>query len=178
MEFVHRLDRWAYALAPAFVILVLMLASLIPLRLPFLPSVATLLPLMAVFHFSLHRPAAVPPLALLLLGLLFDLLQYGPGAPLGVSALQFLLVWRIVSSSRKYLLAVSFAFIWLLYAVVVGAAVTLAWLLTSLLSATLVDPWPALLQYVVSLFLYPILGWVLGRNRLVETAPGVIGGRP
>jgi hypothetical protein len=31
-----------------------------------------------------------------------------------------------------------------------------------------VDPWPALLQYVVSLFLYPILGWLLGRNRLVE----------
>lgn len=168
MEFLHRLDRWAYALAPAFVILVLMLASLIPLRLPFLPSVATLLPLMAVFHFSLHRPTAVPPPALLLFGLLFDLLQYGPGAPLGVSALQFLLIWRVVSASRKYLLEVSFAFIWLLYALIVGAAMVLAWLLTSLLSVSLIDPWPALLQYVVSLFLYPILGWLLGRNRLVE----------
>jgi rod shape-determining protein MreD len=171
MELLQRLDRWAYALAPAFVILLLMLASLIPLRLPFLPSVATLLPLMAVFHFSLHRPAAVPPPALLMFGLLFDLLQYGPGAPLGVSSLQFLLVWRAVSSSRKYLLEVSFAFIWLLYALVVGAAMALAWLLTSLLSASLIDPWPALLQYVVSLFLYPILGWLLGRNRIVEASP-------
>ena len=170
IEFLQRLDRWAYALAPAFVVLLLILLSLVPLRLPFLPSVATLLPLMAVFHFSLHRPTSVPPLALLLFGLLFDLLQYGPGAPLGVSALQFLLVWRIVSSSRKYLLEVSFAFIWLLYAVVLGAAVTVAWLLASLLSASLVDPWPALLQYVVSLFLYPILGWILGRNRLIEVA--------
>jgi rod shape-determining protein MreD len=168
MELLHRLDRLAYALAPAFVIALLMLASLIPLRLPFLPSVATLLPLMAVFHFSLHRPAAVPAPALLLFGLLFDLMQYGPGAPLGVSALQFLLVWRVVSSSRKYLLEVSFAFIWLLYALVVGAAVTLAWLLGALLLVSFVDPWPALLQYVVSLFLYPILGWLLGRNRLVE----------
>ncbi|MBM3622804.1 MAG: hypothetical protein FJX20_19155 [Alphaproteobacteria bacterium] len=170
MEFLHRLDRLAYALAPAFVILLLMLASLIPLRVPFLPSVATLLPLMAVFHFSLHRPAAVPAPALLLFGLLFDLLQYGPGAPLGISALQFLLVWRVVSSSRKYLLEVSFAFIWLLYALVVGAAVTLAWVLGALLQASLVDPWPALLQYVVSLFLYPILGWLLGRNRLAEAS--------
>ena len=170
MELLHRLDRIAYALAPAFVILLLMLVSLVPLRLPFVPSVATLLPLMAVFHFSLHRPAAVPPPALLLFGLLFDLLQYGPGAPLGVSAVQFLLIWRVVSSSRKYLLEVSFAFIWVLYAVVVGAAVALAWLLTSLLSATIVDPWPALLQYVVSLFLYPILGWLLGRNQLVEVS--------
>lgn len=168
MEFLYRLDRMAYALAPAFVILLLMLASLIPLRLPFLPSVATLLPLMAVFHFSLHRPSAVPPLALLLFGLLFDLLQYGPGAPLGVSALQFLLIWRVVSSSRKYLLEVSFAFIWLLYALVMGAAVSLAWLLGVLLLVSFVDPWPALLQYVVSLFLYPILGWLLGRSRLVE----------
>lgn len=168
MDFLHRLDRMAYVLTPAFVILLLILASLIPLRLPFLPSVATLLPLMAVFHFSLHRPAAVPPSALLLFGLLFDLLQYGPGAPLGVSALQFLLVWRVVSSSRKYLLEVSFAFIWLLYALVIGAAVTLAWLLGALLLVSFVDPWPALLQYVVSLFLYPILGWLLGRNRLVE----------
>ena len=140
MEFVYRLDRWITGLTPAFVILMLILASLIPLRLPFLPSVATLLPLMAVFHFSLHRPTSVPPLALLLFGLLFDLLQYGPGAPVGISALQFLLVWRIVSSSRKYLLEVSFAFIWLLYGLVVAAAVTMAWLLTSLLSATLVDP--------------------------------------
>jgi rod shape-determining protein MreD len=73
-----------------------------------------------------------------------------------------------VSSSRKYLLEVSFAFIWLLYALVVGAAVTLAWLLGALLLVSFVDPWPALLQYVVSLFLYPILGWLLGRNRLVE----------
>ena len=170
MEFLHRLDRWAYALAPAFVILVLMLASLVPLRLPFLPSVATLLPLMAVFHFSLHRPMAVPPPALLLFGLLFDLMQFGPGAPLGVSALQFLLVWRVVSASRKYLLEVSFAFIWLLYALIVGAATVLAWLLTSLFSVSLIDPWPALLQYVVSLFLYPILGWLLGRNRLVEAS--------
>jgi rod shape-determining protein MreD len=168
MELLYRLDRWAYALAPAFVILLLILVSLVPLRLPFLPSVATLLPLMAVFHFSLQRPSSVPPLALLLSGLIFDLLQYGPGAPLGVSALQFLLVWRIVSSSRKYLLEVSFAFIWLLYALVVGAAVALAWVLTAILSATLIDPWPVLLQYVVSLFLYPILGWLLGRNRLAE----------
>lgn len=171
MEFLHRLDRWVYALAPAFVVLLLILLSLVPLRLPFLPSVATLLPLMAVFHFSLHRPSAVPPVALLLFGLLFDLLQYGPGAPLGISALQFLLVWRVVSSSRKYLLEVSFAFVWFLYAMVVGAAMALAWLLTSLLSASLIDPWPALLQYVVSLFLYPILGWILGRNRLVEVEP-------
>lgn len=177
MELLHRLDRWAYALAPAFAILVLILASLIPLRLPFLPSVATLLPLMAVFHFSLQRPAAIPPLALLLFGLLFDLLQYGPGAPLGVSALQFLLVWRVVSSSRKYLLEVSFAFIWMLYGLLVGAAVALAWMLTSLLSATLIDPWPALLQYVVSLFLYPILGWLLGRGRPIEAVPGGAGGR-
>lgn len=168
MELLHRLDRLAYALTPAFVILLLMLASLIPLRLPFLPSVATLLPLMAVFYFSLHRPAAVPAPALLLFGLLFDLLQYGPGAPLGISALQFLLIWRVVSSSRKYLLEVSFAFIWLLYALVMGAAVTLAWLLGVLLLVSFVDPWPALLQYVVSLFLYPILGWLLGRNRLTE----------
>ena len=170
MELLHRLDRLAYALAPAFVILILILASLIPLRLPFLPSVATLLPLMAVFHFSLHRPAAVPAPTLLLFGLLFDLLQYGPGAPLGVSALQFLLVWRVMSSSRKYLLEVSFAFIWLLYALVVGAAVTLAWALGALLLVSFVDPWPALLQYVVSLFLYPILGWLLGRNRLAEAS--------
>jgi rod shape-determining protein MreD len=170
MDFLHRLDRVAYALAPAFVILVLMLASLIPLRLPFVPSVATLLTLMAVFHFSLHRPGAVPPLALLLFGLLFDLLQYGPGAPLGISALQFVLVWRVVSASRKYLLEVSFAFIWLLYGLVVGAAVAVAWLMTSLLLASLLDPWPALLQYVVSLFLYPILSWLLGRNRLAEAA--------
>ena len=46
-----------------------------------------------------------------------------------------------------------------------AAAVALSWIAVVVLSWRLIDPQPALFQYIVSLFLYPIAGWVLGRGR-------------
>jgi rod shape-determining protein MreD len=83
----------------------------------------------------------------------------------GVSALQFLLVRQAILGNQKYLVAVSFTFIWLGYAILSGLAVALSWSATALLSWRFIDPQPALFQYIVSLFLYPIFGWVLGRGR-------------
>ncbi len=160
----QRLDRLAYAVAPGLAIAALILCSLVPVRVPWLPAIAPLLPLMAVYHFSLTRPEALPRPALLLLGLAFDLLQGGPGTPIGVSALQFLLMSEVVAANRRFVAELSAFFLWFGYAALAAAAVAMAWLALSGLAATIIDPRPALAQYVVSLFVYPILGWVLGRG--------------
>jgi rod shape-determining protein MreD len=164
-EFLHQLDRWLYAALPGALVALLILLTLAPIRLPDVLAVAPLLPLMAVYHFCLFRADALPAWLLFVLGIVFDLLQGGPGTPVGVSALQFLLVRQAILGNQKYLVAVSFTFIWLGYAILSAVAVTLSWFATALLSWRFIDPQPALFQYIVSLFLYPIFGWVLGRGR-------------
>ncbi|HEX2889046.1 hypothetical protein [Vineibacter terrae] len=173
-EFLHQLDRALYAALPGALVSLLILLTLAPIRLPDVMSAAPLLPLMAVYHFCLFRADALPAWLLFVLGMLFDLLQGGPGAPVGISALQFLLVRQVILGNQKYLVSVSFTFIWLGYAILSAVAVTLSWWVAALLTWRWIDPQPAFFQYIVSLFLYPIFGWVLGRgrNRDPLNAPG------
>ncbi|MCW5748942.1 MAG: hypothetical protein KIT36_22320 [Alphaproteobacteria bacterium] len=181
-DFLQQLDRWLYAALPGTLVAFLILLTLAPVRLPEVLAVAPLLPLMAVYHFCLFRAEALPAWLLFGLGILFDLLQGGPGTPVGVSALQFLLVRQAILGNQKYLVEVSFTFIWFGYAVLSAVAVALSWCAVSLLMWRFIDPQPAVFQYVVSLFLYPIFGWLIGRGRgrdpLNAPDPRVPGSRP
>jgi rod shape-determining protein MreD len=161
----QRLDRWCQAALPPLVITLLILLTLAPIRISYVAAAAPLLPLMAVYHFSLFRPQFLQPLLLFVLGLFTDLLQGGAGSPLGISALIFVLVRALLDRNRRYLVDVSFVFIWLGYALLSAFAVALLWGANCLWSWRLLDPAPVIFQYVISLFFYPILGWVLGRTR-------------
>jgi len=160
-----RLDRWSQALLPLLVVLLLIFITLAPIRISYLAIAAPLLPLMAVYHFSLFRPQFLPPLLLFALGMMTDLLQGGTGNPLGLSALVFICVRALLERNRRYLVDVSFVFIWLGYALLSAFAVLVMWLTNCLWSSRLIDPSPALFQYAISLFFYPIVGWLLGRTR-------------
>lgn len=160
-----RLDRWSQAALPPLITCLLIFFTLAPIRVSYVAAAAPLLPLMAVYHFSLFRPAYLPPLLLFVLGLLIDLLQGGPGSPLGISALVFILVRALLERNRRYLVDVSFVFIWIGYALLSAVAVALLWAANCLWNWQLIDPAPALFQYVISLFFYPIVGWLLGRTR-------------
>jgi rod shape-determining protein MreD len=165
-EFLQQTDRAVYAALPGSLVALLILSTLAPVRLPGDLAVAPLLPLMAVYHYCLFRAEALPAWLLFVLGVVFDLLQGGPSTPIGISALQFLLVRQAILGNQKYLVAVSFTFIWVGYALLSAAAVGLSWLATTMLNGRFIDPQPALFQYIASLFLYPIFGWVMGRGRL------------
>ena len=69
-----------------------MLLTLAPLRAPYLSDALPLLPALVVFQFSLATPERLPGPLLLAMGVLLDLLLGGPGAPVGVSALGFVLI--------------------------------------------------------------------------------------
>jgi hypothetical protein len=161
----QRLDRWSQASLPVLVVALLILLTLAPIRISYVQAAAPLLPLMAVYHFSLFRPQFLPPAMLFALGVFTDLLQGGAGNPLGISALVFIGVRALLERNRRYLVGVSFIFIWFGYALLSAFAVALVWAVTCLWTWRLIDPAPALFQYVISLFFYPIVGWVLGRTR-------------
>jgi hypothetical protein len=157
------LDRWGRAALPGVVLLFFVLMTLAPLRAPYISDALPLLPALAVFQFSLATPERLPGLLLLMAGILLDLLLGGPGAPVGVSALCFVLIREAVVANRRYLVGVPFLFQWLGFALLMGGAVLLVWAFTALWTWTLIDPLPALMQYVVVLVIYPLLGPLLAR---------------
>ena len=159
-------DRWGRAALPGLVLLFFVLLTLAPLRAPYLSDALPLLPALAVFQFSLATPERLPGPLLLAAGILLDLLLGGPGAPVGVSALGFVLIRETVVNSRRYLVGVPFLFQWLGFGLLSAGFVLQVWAFTALFTWTVIDPVPAALQYVVVLVLYPVLGPLLARVRV------------
>jgi hypothetical protein len=159
------LDRWGRMLTPATVLLFLVLLTYAPLRVPYVADVLPLLPALAVFQFSLATPERLPGPVLLAMGVLLDLLLGGPGAPVGVSALGFVLIRAAVIANRRYLVGVPFLFQWIGFCLLILGYVLLVWLFTAIWTWTDLDAGPALTQYVVAAVAYPLLGPLLARVR-------------
>lgn len=159
------LDRWGRVALPGVMLLFFVLMTLAPLRAPYLSDALPLLPALVVFQFSLATPERLPGPLLLVAGILLDLLLGGPGAPVGVSALCFVLIRESVVANRRYLVGVPFLFQWVGFALLMGGNVLVVWAFTALWTWTAIDPLPALMQYVVVLVIYPLLGPLLARVR-------------
>jgi rod shape-determining protein MreD len=159
------LDRWGRVALPGTVLLLSVLLTLAPLRAPYLSDALPLLPVLVVFQFSLATPERLPGPLLLAMGILLDLLLGGPGAPVGVSALGFVLIRAAVVANRRYLVGVPFLFQWIGFCLLAWAFVILVWILTALFTWTAIEPLPAMMQYAVVIVLYPVLAPLLARVR-------------
>ena len=159
------LDRWGRLVLPGAVLLFFVLLTLAPLRAPYLSDALPLLPMLVVFQFSLATPERLPGPLLLVMGVLLDLLLGGPGAPVGVSALGFVLIRATVANNRRYLVGVPFLFQWFGFCLLALGFVLLVWIFTSLWTWTAIDPLQAFVQYIVVIVLYPVLGPLLARVR-------------
>src|ERR1700704_6061159 len=140
------LDRWGRLALPGTVLLLFVLLTLAPLRAPYLSDALPLLPALVVFQFSLATPERLPGPLLLAMGILLDLLLGGPGAPVGVSALGFVLIRAAVVANRRYLVGVPFLFQWIGFCLLTLGYVVIVWAFTSLWTWTAIDPLPALVQ--------------------------------
>lgn len=156
----QRLDVLARQMAPVLLTLCLTIVNVLPMHLPEFSRMAPVLPLMAVYHWTVYAPGLMPAHMVFLSGLLFDVLS---GAPLGINALTFLLVYGIILSQRRFLVGKSFFIVWLGFALVALGAAVAYWALTSALHLTLVDGRAFVAQYGVMVGLFPVVGWVLLR---------------
>ncbi len=158
-------DRWGRAALPGLALLFFVLLTLAPLRAPYLSDALPLLPALVVFQFSLATPERLPGPLLLVLGVLLDLLLGGPGAPVGVSAMGFVLIRAAVVANRRYLVGVPFLFQWFGFCLLALGFTLLVWVFTSLWTWIAVDPMPAVIQYVVVVVIYPLIAPLLARVR-------------
>ena len=159
------LDRWGRLMTPGTVLLFFVLLTFAPLRVPYVADILPLLPALAVFQFSLATPERLPGPLLLLAGVLLDLLLGGPTAPVGVSALGFVLIRAAGVANRRYLVGVPFLFQWLGFCLLIMGYVLLVWVFTALWTWRALDAGPALAQYVVVIVAYPLIGPLLARVR-------------
>lgn len=152
--FWHRLDLLARHVVPVSLAFVLVLLSIVPLRVPLLNLVFPALALVSIYYWTLYRPDLMPPAAAFAIGLADDVLS---GAPLGVNALVFVLVHAAVNTQRGFFLGKSFAIVWLGFALLAGAAFTIAWLVVSAFYGLLVNGTGALLQAGATIGCLPLI---------------------
>lgn len=156
----QRLDILARALTPFVLTVLLLLVSLTPVRSPYLAPVIPSIALIAVYYWSVFRPDLMPSGAVFAIGLLHDLVGV---APLGTGILALLAVHAAVGAQRKFFATAGFGLLWLAFAVLAAGAQLFIWLLSCALIGRIVDLAPAVLQYAVTLAIYPCLFWLFGR---------------
>lgn len=156
----QRLDGLAKGVIPTLFAVLLVVLSLVPLRAPEVAPVMPALGLTAIYYWAVFRPDLLPVWLVFLLGLLQDLLT---GMPLGVSVLAMVAMHLFVSSQRRIFVNASFLMLWVVFALFSASALALAWLAGSLLAGALADPRLLLLQYVLTVGVYPCLAWLFGR---------------
>ncbi len=165
----QRLDTLARDLTPFGLAVVLVIIGQVPFHLPGFARVAPLLPLVAVYHWSIHRPDLMTPLAVFLVGLLQDLLS---GAPVGIHALVLLTVYGVLVSQRRFFFGKAFPIVWLGFALVGAGAMVQAWVLGSAFHVTPLDPTPFGIQFLTTLCFYPLLAAMfLAWQRAILQAP-------
>ncbi|HEY1934843.1 MAG TPA: rod shape-determining protein MreD [Acetobacteraceae bacterium] len=156
----RRLDIAARYAFPTTCTMLLMLLTRAPLGLSgqavLLPAVA----LSSVWFWSVFRPTGMPPPAVFLIGVLYDLLGW---QPIGTGVLVLLLLHGAALRARRPLATGGFLLIWLGFAAAATAAAALEWALTCLLTWRLLPPAPAIFQAVLSASIYPALAIVFAR---------------
>ena len=159
-NFWQRLDLAARSLLPFAATLVLVLIALVPTRIPSMGAVAPMLPLMGVYYWSIARPELMRPSVAFIIGVLVDLLA---GTPIGVNAFLYLIVHWVVVSQRRFFLGKPFFIGWWAFGLVAFGVVLLKWFLVSALQSGMVQPWPVLISYGLTLSLYPVFGWAFAK---------------
>jgi rod shape-determining protein MreD len=164
----RRLDATARASFPLACTMLLMLLTATPFG---LADQAALLPAVAlacVWFWSLFRPASMPPPAVFLIGLLFDLLGY---LPLGVGVLTLLVVHGVALRLGPWLVRRGFVPVWLAFLGVSAAASALGWGLTSLMLFRVMPVGGAAFQCALATALYPALAALFTRAHRTLAAP-------
>ncbi|MCK5444724.1 MAG: rod shape-determining protein MreD [Rhodospirillaceae bacterium] len=157
-DLLQRFDYFARGSTPFVLTVLLVVLGAVPMRLPELASVTPLLPLMAVYHWTIYRPDLLPAWAVFFAGLLQDALV---GTPFGVHALVFLGVHMAVLSQQVFFTGKSFAVIWIGFALVAAGAMAMMWVLISLFYSQSTGLMGVAFQYLVTLGVFPVLTWLM-----------------
>jgi rod shape-determining protein MreD len=150
------------SLLPVATTILAMLLSVQSISIPGYAAVTPAFTLMAAYHWTIYRPELLPAWALFGIGTLQDLLT--DGLP-GVTALLLLLAHAIVLHHRQHFINRPFPFVWAGFTLLTGAAMLFLWTLHSLLAAELLDPRSTVFRAVLTISVFPVASFLLGRTQ-------------
>ncbi|WP_374442596.1 rod shape-determining protein MreD [Stella sp.] len=159
----HRLDGWSRDLLPTLTTVLFLVLSTVRIPVAGFRTVAPAIVLIAVYHWTVHRPLLLPPAVIFVVGFVQDLLS---GSPIGTGSLTLLAVYLAVLSQRRFLAGKPFPMVWLGFALVAAVTFFALWAVVSALSGVLLDPREAAFRGLVTIACYPLFaGLLLGLQR-------------
>ena len=163
----YQFNRFLRGSVPFAVTFLLALLSVVPTGISGLAVVTPSFVAISVFYWSIHRPYLMNAPLVFILGILSDFLT---GAPLGLSSLMLLLVHGVALSQRRVFVGKTFLLTWFGYMLVAFGITLLNWLVACLYSLTLIPLMPVMMQFLLSLAVFPLLAWGFGllQNNLLR----------
>ncbi|MCC7273952.1 MAG: rod shape-determining protein MreD [Alphaproteobacteria bacterium] len=163
----HRLDGWARDLLPTLLTVALLLLSAVRVPMAGFRTMTPAVVLIAVYHWTVHRPELLPPGVIFVVGLVQDLLT---GSPFGTGPLTLLAVHVLVVSQRRILHGKAFLIAWWGFGLVAATTFLVLWAAGSALSGVLLDPREVAFRCLVTVTVYPLFAALfLGVQRAFMT---------
>jgi rod shape-determining protein MreD len=156
----HRLDLWARNLSPFALTLLMLIIGSTPLHIPYFQPLGQGLVMISVYYWAIHRPGLLPAPAVFAIGAVGDLMG---AAPLGVGTLILLLVYAVASSQRRLFHGQPFFVVWAGFMLIAAGAMSIGWILASMLAGAVIEPKPVIFAYLMTLALYPALADLFAR---------------
>lgn len=159
----HRLDVTARHQIPLLTAVVLLVLAVVLPHVIGLTRIGPNLTLVAVYYWAIYRPDLLGYGSAFGIGVAQDLLA---GTPPGVGALVFLLTHAAVVGQHRFFNARPFVVTWWAFGLVAAGAFIINWLGVSLVQGVLVDGKAAFYGYLMTVAVYPVVGWVLARLQI------------
>ncbi|MEA2781419.1 MAG: rod shape-determining protein MreD [Rhodospirillaceae bacterium] len=156
----HRIDLWARNLAPFALTLLMLILGTTPLHIPYFQPLGQGLVMISVYYWAVHRPGLLPAPAVFIIGVIEDLME---AYPLGVGTVVLLLVYGLASSQRRLFQGQPFLVVWWGFMMIAAGAMSLGWILTSMLAGAAIEPKPVIFAYLMTLALYPVVADLFAR---------------
>jgi rod shape-determining protein MreD len=164
-----RVNNGAARLLPVATTLLAAVISVLPLQIPGYAALTPVFTLMAAYHWTIYRPDLLPPWALFGIGLTEDLLA---GSPIGVNALLLLLTRVAVLGYRRYFVNRNFPFVWTGFTLLAAMAMLGLWGVHCVLDLSLLDFRNAVIRAVLTVAMFPLASFMLGRAQRAVMGTG------
>ena len=140
----------------------LVLVTILPYHAPEATTIIPPLAVMAVYYWGIYRPDLLPKGLIFFVGIFHDALV---GGPFGLWPLIYLAVHAVMTAQRRFFLGKKFILEWVGFMLIVPVIFAVIWLVGSLFVGPRGDLLATALQAMVTIIMYPVLAWLMGRVR-------------
>lgn len=155
----ERADTGVRLVAPYSLMAVLFVFNTVSISFPRTGSITAPLLLMAIYYWSIYRPALIPAWLAFIAGIMVDLLS--GISTVGINALVFVIVRWVVTDQRRFLMGQSFLMIWIGFVIVSVVALLIQWLVFGLLGAGWLPFRPLGFSVLLGMALFPAISMLL-----------------